>query len=415
MNICLISREYPTDEHMGGVATYTEKTARALVRLGQSVTVITEALGAPSVRIEEGVEVRRLAPIRRHNLRMAARAWAVGRAVATLPVAPDIVQACEYGAEAFWISLRRPKGAKLITRLATPSYLVHQLNANSQRREFRSRYYIGALERIQTRRSDAIFSVSDALAEVVCGQWSIRRDRVRTIPNGVDFAERFAAGPREMPHALRDKAYLIYVGRLEERKGVHILAEALPGVLKTYPQLHAVFVGNNAVSYRGEGLQAYVERCNRAHPDRVHFFPRLSHQDLYPLVHGAQVAVFPSLWEACGNVSLEAQDAGTPVVATTGSGFSEQIDDGMSGVLVPPGDVPALRRALIAILADPVALREMSRAAKQRAQQLQMNRVTEQLLRFYQDVMASGRVRVGEWFGGGGPAGQPERPPPSPL
>lgn len=387
MNICLITREYPSDHHTGGIGTYTENAARALARLGQSVTVITEAARAPSVTAEDGVRVIRLATPRARRMRMAARAWSVFLAVAKLPSRPDIVQACEFGAEAVFLALHRRQPTKLITRLATPSFMVHGLNAHAQAGESLSRHYIGTLERIQTRRSDAIFSVSDALADVVCARWRIPRDRVRTIPNGVDLAERCAGAATDVPDEVRGKPYLIYVGRLEERKGVHVLAEALPAVLERYPHLHAVFAGNNAVTYKGQSLQAYVETCNRPYRDRLHFFPRLSHRALYPLLRNALVAVAPSLWEAFGNVCVEALDAGIPVVASSGSGFAEQIEDGRSGLLVPPGDVGALRDALRAVVDDPDARQRMAAAAKRRAADFRLDRRTQQLLSFYEDVM----------------------------
>lgn len=392
MNICLISQEYPSAEHTGGIGTYTEKTARALVQLDQTVCVITEATGLAAVTREDGVEVRRLAVPRTRRLRVVARAWAVAKAVAGLPCVPDIVQACEYRAEAFWIARRHPR-TKLITRLATPTFLAHQLSTHTMQGRLRARVYVDWLERRQTTRSDAVISVSDALADVVCARWRIPRDRVRTIHNGVDFAQRYAAEAVSLPDALRGKDYVIYFGRLEERKGVQVLAEALPDVLAKHPALHVVFAGNS-MPYRGQPMRTYVERCNAAFQGRLHFFPRLQQRDLHSLVAHALLAVAPSLWEALGNVCLEAQDLGKPVIATLGSGFGEVVEQGRSGLLVQPGDAQALRDALLSLLGDRGRLAQMSAAARIRAQDFRLDQRAGELLRFYQEVVASPARRM---------------------
>ncbi len=394
MNICLISREYPSEDHAGGVGTYTEKTARALARLGQTVSVITEAGGPPSVEVEDGVSVHRLPPVRLFgNLpysRTFARTRAVAQYVKKLHPFPDIVQACEHGSEAFWYSLDRHPGTKLVTRLATPTVMTTELNPHSGSWRIRTHYH-DWMEREQTRRSDAIISPSDALADAVCRRWGLPRDRVTTIRTGVDFAERYASSGTEAPPELHGREYLIYFGRLEERKGVHILAQALPKVFAANPQLGAVFAGNNFLTYNGEAMQAFIERCNAENLHRIYFFPRLPQHRLYPLVAHSLFAVLPSLWESLSNAALESLDLGKPVVATRGGGFAEVIEDGRSGLLVPGGSVDALTEAIMSLLADRDRLTRMSQAAKARAESFRLSTVSAQLLGFYESLRDGSR------------------------
>jgi glycogen synthase len=391
MRICLVSREYPTDDHAGGIGTYTEKTARALARLGQTVTVVTEAAGAPSTRVEDGVRVHRLPAarlsrsVRVPNTRTVARSRAVAAAVRRLPHVPHVVQACEYGAEAFWYSFRKHPATRLVTRLATPTFLVEELSQHAEPEATKTRL-LDWLERTQTRRSDAVISPSDALADVVCSRWGLLRGRVTTMRTGVDFARRYEAAAAELPPQLRGREYLVYAGRLEERKGVHVLAQALPEVLAAHPRLHFVFVGNNFMTYDGQPMQAYVERCNAQHLDRLHFFARVPQSHLHRLFAGALFAVLASLWESVPNVALEALDMGRPVVATRGCGFGEIVEDGRSGILVPSGDVAGLRRAMLSLLADRERLREMSEAARTRARDFSLDVVVERLVGFYESL-----------------------------
>lgn len=381
MNICLVSSEYPTDEHRGGIGTYTQKTARGLVNLGQHVSVITQSQGETSTKVEEGVTVIRLAPARRLP-RLLTWAGSVARWLNALPMPPDIVQVCEYRAEGFRYALRRNTGAKLVTRLATPTYLVEQLNCEADGKGRRAGI-IDRLERLQTQRSDAIISPTNALADLVSAKWDIPRGRVTTIRTGVDFAARYdGQAESALPAELCGRDYILYFGRLEQRKGVHILGQALPQILATHPELHVVFAGQ-IQEWRGQSLWSFIEQCNAEHIDRLHSYARLPQNQLAPLVRGALFVVLPSLWENLANTCLEALDMGKPVIATLGCGFAEVIEEGRSGLLVPPGDVLALRQAMLTLLENRQLLSAMSTGARLRARSFHLDEVSRDLLHFY--------------------------------
>ncbi|MGH9076247.1 MAG: glycosyltransferase family 4 protein [Acidimicrobiales bacterium] len=387
MRICLVSREYPIADHGGGIGTYTEKTARALVALGHTVDVLTEATAEPSVSVVDGVTVHFLDRSPATRLRTLARAWAVDRAIRRLTAPPQVVQACEFGAEAVLYSLRRPRSAKLVTRLATPSFAVRELNQHGVDSGLLPRLLLDVLERVQTRRSDAITSISQAIADVVCERWNISPDRVTALKTGVDFHMRFASQASGLPSELEGQRFVLFFGRLEERKGVHVLARALTGVMDDHPELHAVFAGN-AATYQGRPMDDYVRGCNPMHLDRLHFLPRQPQRDLFGLLAHARLVVLPSLWEGLGNVALEALDMGKPIVATSGSGFSDVIEDGLSGVLVPPGDVEALGAALSRLLDDTELSERLARGALDRARSFELTSVAADLVSLYQRLVA---------------------------
>lgn len=386
MRVCLVSREYPTDDHGGGIGTYTEKTARALAVLGHEVEVITEAVAEASVTVEDGVIVHRLPATRARHLRTLARARAVARRLRNLDHEPDIVQACEFGAEAVWYCLSRRRRAKLVTRLATPSFVVRELNEHGARRG-RGSALLDLLERLQTSRSDAVTSISESITEIVSTRWHIPRPRITQLKTGVDFAVRYSSTSTELPPELAGTRYILFFGRLEERKGVHILAQALPELLDRHADVHAVFVGT-PLPYQGRPMDEFVRSCNAAHANRLHFLPRQTQPVLHALIAKAAIVTLPSLWEGLGNVALEAIDMGKAVVATSGSGFHEVIEDGRAGVLVPPGDVTALRAALGRLLDDPMLLRSLEEAARERAAQFELMEVCRQLAGFYRALLS---------------------------
>src|SRR5258708_3234715 len=238
MRIALVSREFPPGSRSGGIGTYTEKTARALSRLGQEVHVFTE--GDPNT---QGSPAR---PVRMHFLpeiqarpdeqRVMRRSLAVARALWTSGPF-DVVQASEWDAEAVAYALR-PRSV-LVTRLATPAYVVNRLNGMSRRARVRTAV-VGRLERLQARLSDQVISPSRALADIVTRDLRLNPPSVKVVPTGIEIPTAGAASP---PRGLAGKLYLLYFGRLVRRMGLKALIDTLPAVLERDRDITAAFAG----------------------------------------------------------------------------------------------------------------------------------------------------------------------------
>jgi glycosyltransferase involved in cell wall biosynthesis len=167
------------------------------------------------------------------------------------------------------------------------------------------------------RRARVVICASSALAADALALGA--RD-VRVIPGGIDLPERVGA-PERPPHVL-------YVGRLSEEKGVLELAEAARG-------LPLVVVGDGPL--------------RDALPQTVGF---VAHGELGPYYERASVVVVPSRREGYGVVAREAMAYGRAVVATDVGGLPDAIENGVTGLLVPPRDPTALRDALERLLGD---------------------------------------------------------------
>lgn len=185
-------------------------------------------------------------------------------------------------------------------------------------------------------------------------RWLVRRARLVLCPSqalageiddadawlvtpGVTIPDEVGA-PEEPPHVL-------YVGRLSEEKGIEELVEATRGVRR-------VVVGDGP-------LRHLV-------PDAVGFVPPA---ELGPFYERAAVVVCPSRREGYGVVAREAMAYGRPVVATAVGGLTEAVEDGVTGVLVPPRDPTAVRDALERLLGDPDLRRRLGGAARDRARE----------------------------------------------
>ncbi len=405
MRICLISREYPPETHIGGIASYTHKTAAALARLGHEVHVVTAAWKPGADYEENGVQVHRFQEprIKPRELQALAHARLVAKTIAGIPGRFDVVQACEWGGEAFWYALMPGRRAPLVTRLATPLFLVERLNQNSQ---YGLRGLVFRLmERAQTRRSAGIISPTQALADIVCQGWHIAPERVTVVPTGMDPAPVRANSDGPLPEALQGIDYLLYFGRLEERKGVQVLGAALPAVLSAHPNLKAVFVGDD-LSYRGGSMREAIRAMNPEHADRLIFLNRLPQQALFPIIKSARLVVLPSLWENLANTCLEAMQLSRPVVATRRCGFEEVIEDGVSGFLVEPGDAPGLASTLLKTLADPALLEQVGQGAHRRVEEFGIDAMAARLADYHEQFLSRVRRELKDVLSAAGNTGE---------
>jgi len=213
------------------------------------------------------------------------------------------------------------------------------------------------LARAILRRMRVVLAVSTALAGEARRLGA--RD-VRVVPNGVELPEN--VGPEAEPPEI------LFAGRLSREKGILELVEAARG--------HELVVA-------GDGpLRAQVPQARGWLP----------HEELERLYDRAAVVACPSHREGFGVVCAEAMAHGRAVVASDVGGLRDLVVDGKTGLLVPPGDVPALRAAIERLLADPELRRRLGAAGRERARErFSWERVTAETLRAYGDVSGRGR------------------------
>ena len=376
MRIAIVSRELPP--HGGGIGSWSSKAARGLARLGNEVHLFTQMHdGEAEEETVAGVRLHRLAPA---NLRPHSMGWSLAVRRAVLGAGPfQVVQACEWDAEAFIYALR--PSAPLVTRLATPHFLVQAANGASWPQRVRSSL-TSRLERMQARRSRRVISPTRVLADKVAVAWGIDRDRIGLVPTGID-PPQISSAP--LPEFLSESPYLVYFGRLEVRKGVDTLIEALPAVLAEHPHVQCVLIGED-MGYKGAPFAQYAAQRCAAYSSRIHLLPRMAHPELFRIVANAALVVIPSRWENLANTCLESMVLGRAILATSGSGFNEVLTDGVDGLLVPPGDPTALAEAAIAALGDPTLLARLGDAARRRAADFTVDAMAMQLMEIYGDL-----------------------------
>ncbi len=378
MRIAIVSRELPP--HGGGIGSWSLKAAQGLARLGNEIHLFTQARdGEPDEDMVSEVHVHRLRPA---NLRpySLAWAWAAAQAVAASGTF-HVVQACEWDAEALVCALRPV--APLVTRLATPHYMVQTINQAVWSQRLRSAL-TSRMERIQARRSQRVISPTLTLAKEVAHKWGIDLESIAIVPTGIDPPPLSAA---PIPAFLAEPPYMLYFGRLEIRKGVDTLIDALPAILSAHRDVHCVFIGED-LTYKGVPFVDYAQQRCATVWSRVHFLPRMAHPELFTIVANAALVAIPSRWENLANTCLESMILGRAIIATSGSGFNEVLTDGIDGVLVPPGDATILADAAIKVLGDPALLARLGAAARLRASDFTVDGMATRLMRVYGQLIA---------------------------
>jgi len=371
MRICFLCQEYPPEVRGGGIGTYTYTLARALSRSGHRVHVVARGIETVGTREEEGVIVHRIrptvpAPLRALGPKSFAEAYWGARAAA-VRVAEildqeglDVVQSPEHGAEG--LALAGLPVAHVV-RFHTPLFLVNE--ASGRHLSWGGRI-VHLMERTSARRATLWTCASRALAERVARAFGIPLGRVRIVPNATD-PDLFRPATFQEPHP----PTVLHVGKLAPIKGVFVLAEAIPLVLRRIPEVRFVLVGSDHLVLGQGSMKARMgESLRRAGAlEAVTFLDPVPRSDLVRLYQQADVCVLPTLWDNFPNTCLEALSCGVPVVASAAGGLPEIVTHGREGLLVPPGDPARLAEAITTLLLDSGRRAEMARAARGRVLQ----------------------------------------------
>jgi phosphatidyl-myo-inositol alpha-mannosyltransferase len=228
-------------------------------------------------------------------------------------------------------------------------------------------------------------AVSPAARAYHAGALGVPERAFTVVPNGVDVGRFSSATPLLGLLRPGDGPVLLFVGRLEERKGLEHLVRAFPILKTTRPDLRLVVVGEGPERDRVQSLLPPSLRVD------VDFLGRVDAGDLPALYAACDVFVAPSLGgESFGIVLIEAMAAGAPVVASDIPGYASVVTDGVTGRLVPPGDPRALAEALEALLANPSLRTALSSQAREGVDAYDWPSVASQVRDRYESALTVG-------------------------
>lgn len=398
MKIAYVHYEYPEETTGGGAGVYTHLMATSLAKRGHQVHVVAMGKKSASTREEEGVRVHRILPHTLYlqkkglseYLRRLEYSYAVREKLFELAGAGkiDIVENHLIGAEMFLYCLGPI--TPVITHLST----THRDVARCQNWVMTSDLGLSMmLEDEVICRSQHLISSTHVQAEAVTRRFRIKKGKISVIPIGIPLPVK--NGVR------RSKGFqVLFIGRLERRKGVHTLIEAIPKVLKqepavTFSLLGAdTYLGASAVEMEGNANASFKRQLLMNLPER--YWPKVQFlgygdQKLHDqLLAGCDLFAAPSLYESFGIVYLEAMAHGKPVIGCRAGGVVEMIKENKNGLLVPPEDSEKLAEAILRLVRNPKLRQQLGSNGRRLVEtRYTLDRMVDQTLEVYGKVLSS--------------------------
>jgi glycogen synthase len=378
MKIAFISYEYPPDTSIGGIATYAHQIAKLLSQRGHYIEVFAGSRDRTSIEVEGSVTVNRVQE--EYTQAFAERIGQVfteRHRVIDFDVleGPEIC-ACARGA------VHRVPEIPFVVKLHTPTFLVARMNHLELSLFGKTRWIAGALrrgkkpqpfpswdynpqqdlERLHALDADEITTPSSELGKKLIEVWQLPADRVVQLPSPYVPSADLLAIPVETHTNV-----VTFLGRLEIRKGILELAQAIPLILKRCPNARFRFVGAAHPSPQpGLDMQQYLEKILRPYRRSLEFTGSVSLQQIPAVLAATDICVFPSRWENFPNVCLEAMAAARGVVGSNAGGMVEMLDGGRVGKLIPPHRFERIAEAVIELLNHPEERMKLGTAARDR-------------------------------------------------
>jgi len=358
VKVALLTREYPPEVY-GGAGVHVEYLARALSGLVDlPVDVTVHCQGAP------------------RDTAVAHQAWPVLHDAALKAFSADLSMA-DAAADAdlvhshTWYANLAGHLASLlhgIPHVAT----VHSLEPLRpwKAEQLGGGYALSSwAERVSLASASAVVAVSDGMRSDILSVYpEISPERVRVIRNGIntlEYAPDPSADVLEKHGVDPERPYVIFVGRITRQKGVPVLLRAA-AALDPSAQL-VLCAGAADTQELGEEVASLVAELQAARTGVLWIPEMLPKPEIIQLLTHALAFVCPSVYEPLGIVNLEAMACSTAVVASRVGGIPEVVDDGVTGLLVPPDDPAALADALNLLLRDPGRAEAMGQAGRERA------------------------------------------------
>jgi glycogen(starch) synthase len=275
----------------------------------------------------------------------------------------DIIETPEYCAEGLPLRKAFPS-IPMVVKLHTPIFLVKKLNGVYNKQPFKKR-----LKKILGRRvyfkesdtdfqlassADAICSPSAALAEILKKEWNL--NTVEIIPNIFIPQQTYF----DIPISENDCKVITYIGRLDVRKGIKSLIEAIPVVLKKNPGVKFRFIGGDGdAPNKGGSMKEYILTVLHRYTPSLEFIGYTCHDQIPNYISDTGIFIIPSVWENYPYTCLEAMAAGKAIIASKNGGMKEMFAEVNGGILVNPLNPNEIAKAVLSLLEKPKIRIEM--------------------------------------------------------
>ena len=380
MNICFFSIVTCWHGIKGGMEIHCKLLSEGLVKRGNEVTII-------STQHPEGVEFGERNGVKLYFLKDTIfGSKRGGWKVASLKKFIELEQVknfdiiCSMSAiipkELIVAAVKREIPMAVISEGTEVMMLLSEIKQTfSHRNEFRkllktflSFIYYYVFWELSLKKYDAIIAVSSEVAKSTLKWYFVDKKKVFTVSNGIE-TDLFRPDRRQWKHireslAISDEEkILIFFSFVTKQKGIHLLIKALPDILKENNYVKLLVVGEG--DYLTEAKQLVGQLGLESYVVFTGYIPREKAPDY---INASEIFILPTLRQEGMPFSLiEAMACGKPVIASRIGGIHSAIDDGVDGVLIPPGDVSKLVEKTIFLLGNKDFANKLANNAREKA------------------------------------------------
>jgi len=364
MHIVFICSEYPyAKKPTGGFGTYVDQISRELVNQGHRATIITRADGKDQKITKKNITIFVIHPFGFNFLNKVSFYSPFFKRIIAFFLYPflfslavhqklisicrnesiDIIEGGDFGAELFfYLLLKKQLAPQVIIKLHTPSFLIRKFNKESNTVFYKTLYL---LEKYCIQKADFVYSPTKSLAEIVVKEYKIDVKEIIPYP----YSMRAIKGK----NVKRRKNLVLYVGKMQRKKGVFVLINAIKGIVKRQKDIRFVFIGQDTLLNGVSTRKILIEKLRKDKIESfVTFVDPIPQKKLYEYYRRAAITIVPSLWENFPNVILEAMNNGSAIIASKVGGIIEMIKHNKNGLLVEPAITKELERSVLKLLSN---------------------------------------------------------------
>lgn len=366
MKLAFYTPNYPGITQDGGIGSYTKSLAHSLTQLGHTVHVITPGTGGESKDGEVTVHQVHLrhVPLMDRWMPGFGNCWYLSRKLVQVVKqhAIDIVELPNW--EGLGIFYQKKRLTPTVVRLHTSSLETQQIDQLAPSRllqwDVRREYQ-------QAWQADLLITHSKAHRRTMCDELWCQPEKITLIPHGVEVYPEFIRPPRPP-----GPPQLVFLGRLEKRKGTLELLQAFPSILENHPGTILTLIGTDRshcpstpggpkrthAQWIADELPAAVQR-------QIVLAGRLPQSEVDRHLQTADVFIAPSRYESFGLIYPEAMRWGIPVIGCNVGGVPEIITHGETGCLCQSESPESITQAVNQLLSDETLRGRLGAAGKQ--------------------------------------------------
>lgn len=364
-SICLICKDYVGN--FGGIQKYTQDLAQNLVKTGANVHIITKEVNDTEISfLKDGINVH---TAKSKNLDAIQSIKGLNGCKGNLEYSYGVVDKIKFVDDLYSLDIietplwdyegllaKELLNIPVVVRMETPLLLAAEIFGWELTEDLKMH---AKFEKLLLEKADGLIYISDSIKEEIENRYelSINEENSKKVHLGVEVQ---AVEKREKTN---DIVNILFLGRLERRKGIHTIFEAIPTILSKYDKVNFVLAGRNDIvdGKLGTTYQEYFTKKYKKEKwfNRVIFKGEVSEKEKDELYKNADIYLSPSLYESFGLVFLEAMNYKLPVIGCNEGGMKELITNDLNGYLIEKENSEELASVLEKLIKNPNLITEM--------------------------------------------------------